>query len=103
MLTPYFKEVSVKERTKCLAPAAFVTVLNAAVVMNYSGVVRKVLLGILWSKLLLLLMATVWATTLLHVWFHACSRLRQEIEGHPVVESLPAKGLPTEFAEEIDV
>ena len=68
------------ERVKCLAPAALVTVLDAAVAMNYGGMVWKVLSGIIWTKLLLLLLASVWATTLLHVWFHACSRLRHEID-----------------------
>jgi hypothetical protein len=103
MLTPALKEVSMGERVKCLAPAALVTVLDAAVVMNYGGVVWKVLSGIIWTKLLLLLLASVWATTLLHVWFHARSRLRHEIEAHPFAESLATKSLPAEFAEEIDV
>jgi membrane protein implicated in regulation of membrane protease activity len=103
MLTPTLKEVSMGERVKCLAPAALVTVLDAAVAMNYGGMVWKVLSGIIWTKLLLLLLASVWATTLLHVWFHACSRLRHEIEAHPLVESIPTKGLSAELAEEIDV
>ena len=47
------------ERTKCLATAAWVTVLDAAVVMYYGNAVWKVLSGIIWSKLLLFLLAAV--------------------------------------------
>jgi hypothetical protein len=103
MLTWRLKEVSVGKQTKCLATAASVTVLDAAVVTYYGGVVWKVFSGIIWSKLLLLLLAAVWATILLHVWVHAFSRLRQTIQGHQVVVSIPADTPSAEFAEEIDV
>jgi hypothetical protein len=91
------------ERTKCLATAAGVTVLDAAVVMYYGNAVWKVLSGIIWSKLLLFLLAAVWTTALLHVWVDAWSRLRQPIHGHRIVTSNPANGISSEFAEEIDV
>ena len=91
------------ERTRCLTTAAFVTVLDAAVATHYGRMVWKVFSGIIWSKLLLLLLAAVWATILLHVWVHACSRLRQTIQGHQVVVSIPADTPSAEFAEEIDV
>jgi hypothetical protein len=90
------------ERTKCLATAGLVTVLDAVAATYYGSAVWKVFSGIIWSKLLLLLLAAVWATTLLHVWVHACSRLRQTIEGHPVAASIPANSLSAGFAE-IDV
>jgi hypothetical protein len=47
--------------------------LDAAVATYYGGVVWKVLSGIIWSKLLLLLLPAVWTTTLLHICVHACS------------------------------
>lgn len=92
-----------EERVKCLGIAALVTVLDAAVVTYYGDVVWKAFADVIWSKLLLLLLAALWATTLLHIWFHACAHLRQEIEGLSVAESIPVKGLQAEFAEEIDV
>lgn len=91
------------ERAKCLAPAALLTVLDAIVVISYGGMVWKIMSAMIWSKLLLLLVATVWATTLLHVWWNACSHLRQKIDGHPVVESIPVQGRHAQFAGEIDV
>ncbi len=91
------------ERAKCLAPAALLTVLDAVVVINYGGMVWKVSSTMIWSKLLLLLVATVWATTLLHVWCIAYSHLRYKIHGHSVVESIPVQGRQAQFAGEIDV
>jgi len=103
MLTPRLKEVSMGERTKCLATAVSVTVLDAAVATYYGGVVWKAYAVVIWSKLLLLLLAAVWATSLLHIWVHACSRLRRENQKHRVVVSIPVNGLSAELAEEIDV
>jgi hypothetical protein len=103
MLTPRLKEVSVGKQTKCLATAVSVTVLDAAAVTYYGGVVWKAFAVVIWSKLLLLLLVAVWATTLLHIWVHACSRLRQENQEHRVVVSMPVNGLSAELAEEIDV
>lgn len=91
------------ERTKCLATAVSVTVLDATVATYYGGVVWKAYAVVIWSKLLLLLLAAVWATTLLHIWIHACSRLRQGNQEHRVVASISVNGLSAELAEEIDV
>jgi hypothetical protein len=93
----------VGERTKCLATAVSVTVLDAAVTTYYGGVVWKAFSVVIWSKLLLLLLAAMWAITLLHIWVHACSHLRQAIQGNPVVATITANGPIAEFAEEIDV
>jgi hypothetical protein len=49
------------------------------------------------------LLAAVWATTLLHIWVHACSLLRQENQEHRVLVSIPVNGLSAELAEKIDV
>jgi len=103
MLTPRLEEVSVGKQTKCLATAVSVTVLDAAVVTYYGGVVWKAFAVVNWSKLLLLLLAALWATTLLHIWVRACSLLRQENQEHRVVVSIPVHGLSAELAKEIDV
>jgi hypothetical protein len=80
-----------------------VTALDAGVTTYYGGVVWKAFAVVIWSKLLLLLLAAIWATTLLHIWVHACSRLRQENQERRVVVSIPVNDLSAELAEEIDV
>jgi hypothetical protein len=93
----------VGKRTTWLGIATSVTALDAAVVTYYGGVVWRAFAVVIWSKLLLLLLAAVWATTLLHIWVHACSRLRQGNQEHRVEVSIPVNGLSAELAEEIDV
>jgi hypothetical protein len=103
MLTPRLKEVPVGDRTKCLATAVSAMVLDAAVATYYGGVVWKAFAVVIWSKLLLLLLAAVWATTLLHIWVHACSRLRQENHERGIVVSIPANDLQLSSRRRIDV
>jgi hypothetical protein len=93
----------VGKRTTWLGIAISVTALDAGVTTYYGGVVWKAFAVVIWSKLLLLLLAAVWATTLLHIWVHACSRLRQENQERRVVVSIPVNGLSAELREEIDV
>ena len=91
------------ERTKCLATAVSVTVLDATVATYYGGVVWKAYAVVIWSKLLLLLLAAVWATTLLHVWIHARFSLRRADQERRVGVSIPVNRLSAGIAEEIDV
>ncbi len=91
------------KRTTWLGIATSVTALDAVVVTYYGGVVWRAFAVVIWSKLLLLLLAAVWATTLLHIWVHTCSRLRQKNQEHRVVGSIPVNGLSAELAEESDV
>jgi hypothetical protein len=91
------------ERTKSLVTAGLVTALIAVLTASYGGAVWKVFSTIIWSKILLLLLVALWATTLLHVWGKAFSRLRPTIEEHPVSASTPARELSAVFAEETDV
>jgi hypothetical protein len=93
----------VGKRTTWLGIATSVTALDAAVVTYYGGVAWRAFAVVIWSKLLLLLLAAVWATTLLHIWVHACSLLRQENQEHRGMASIPVNGLSAELAEEIDV
>lgn len=58
---------------------------------------------VIWSKLLLLMLAAVWATTLLHVWVHARFSLRRADHERRVVVSIPVNRLSAGIAEEIDV
>ena len=91
------------KRSTWLGIAISVTALDAGVTTYYGGVVWKAFAVVIWSKLLLLLLAAVWATTLLHIWVHACSRLRQENQERRVVVSSPVNSLSADMAEEIDV
>ena len=91
------------KRRTWLGIALSATALDATVATYCSGVVWRAFAVVIWSKLLLLLLAAVWATTLLHVWIHARFSLRRENQGHRVVVSIPVNGLSAELAEEIDV
>jgi hypothetical protein len=93
----------VGKRSNWLGIAISVTALDAGVTTYYGGVVWKAFAVLIWSKLLLLLLAAVWATTLLHIWVHTCSLLRQENQERRVVVSIPVNGLSAELAKEIDV
>jgi hypothetical protein len=93
----------VGKRSNWLGIAISVTALDAGVTTYYGGVIWKAFAVVIWSKLLLLLLAAVWATTLLHIWVHACSRLRQENQERRVVVSIPVNSLSAELAEETDV
>jgi hypothetical protein len=93
----------VGKRSNWVGIAISVTAFDAGVTTYYGGVVWKAFAVVIWSKLLLLLLAAVWATTLLHIWVHACSLLRQENQDHRVAVSIPLNGLSAELAEEIDV
>jgi hypothetical protein len=93
----------VGKRSNWLGIAISLTALDAGVTTYYGGVVWKAFAVVIWSKLLLLLLAALWATTLLHIWVHACSLLRQANQEHRVVVSISVNGLSAELAEEIDV
>jgi hypothetical protein len=93
----------VGRRSTWLGIAISVTALDAAVATYYGGVVWRAFAVVIWSKLLVLLLVAVWATTLLHVWTHTCSQLRQANRERQVVVSVLVNGLSTELAEEIDV
>jgi hypothetical protein len=93
----------VGKRSTWFGIAISMTALDAAVTTYYGGVLWKAFAVVIWSKLLLLLLAAVWATTLLHIWVHALSRLRRENQERRVVVSTPVNGLSADMAEEIDV
>jgi hypothetical protein len=93
----------VGKRSNWLGIAISLTALDAGVTTYYGGVVWRAFAVLIWSKLLLLLLAAVWATTLLHIWVHGCSRLRQANQERRVVLSIEVNGLSAELAEEIDV
>jgi hypothetical protein len=93
----------VGRRSTWLGIAISLSALDAAVATYYGGVVWRAFAVVIWSKLLVLLLVAVWATTLLHVWTHVCSQLRQANRERQVVVSVPMNDLSTELVEEIDV
>jgi hypothetical protein len=95
--------VHVGKRSNWLGIAISVTALDAGVTTYYGSVVWKAFSVVIWTKLLLVLLAAIWAITLLHVWVYACSQLRQANRGRQVVVSVPMNNLSTELVEEIDV
>jgi hypothetical protein len=93
----------VRKRITWLGIEISVTTLDAAVVTYYGGVVWRAFAVVIWSKLLLLLLAAVWATALLHIWVHARFQLQHAIRDCRVVVSTPVNALSAELEEEIDV
>ena len=91
------------ERTKSLATAGLVSALSAVLAASYGDAVWNVFSTIIWSKILLLFLVALWATTLLRFWVLAFSSLRQTIEEHSVAASTPAKELSAVLPEETDV
>jgi hypothetical protein len=66
-------------RAKHFIIAVSVTVLDAAVVVHYGGVIWRTWSGIIWSRMLLLLLAALSATTLLDLWTRAYYDLRYAV------------------------
>ena len=66
-----FGEVHVKERSTNLNIAILLTILDAAVALHYGPVIWQTWSGILWSRLLLILLGAVWLISLANVWARA--------------------------------
>ncbi len=89
------------KRSTWLGIAISVTALDVAVTTYYGGLIWKAFGVVIWSKLLLL--HAVWATTLLHIWAYACSRLQHLDRRGPVAVSLSIDEPSPEMTGEIDV
>ncbi len=83
--------------------AISMTALDAAVTTYYGPLIWRAFAVVIWSKLLLLLLCAVWATTPLHVWAYACSQLRHSDRECPRVVSISVDELSTGMTGEIDV
>ncbi len=91
------------ERTRRLAVAVSLTVLDAVVTLYYGSAVWRAFAGIIWSRLLLLLLAALWATSLLNLWVRAYYDLQQLFRYRDAALSSRAEMLPTELVEGRDV
>ena len=77
MLAPRLREVHVREARKNLAIAVVMMVADAAVVVWYGGVIWQALSPIIWSRVLILLLAALRALSLARIWARAIYSLRQ--------------------------
>jgi hypothetical protein len=77
MLPPRLKEVHVNEAVKNLTIAVSMTIAEAAFVIWYGGVIYQALFPIIWTRILILLLATLWALPLARIWARAIYSLRQ--------------------------
>jgi ABC-type bacteriocin/lantibiotic exporter with double-glycine peptidase domain len=77
MLSPRLKEVHVNEAAKKLTIAVLMTIADAAVVVWYGGVIWQALSPIIWSRVLILLLAALWALSLARIWSRAIYSLRR--------------------------
>ena len=76
MLSPRLKEVHVNEAAKNLTIAVLTTIVDAAVVVWFGGVIWRALSPIIWSRILTLLLAALWALSLARIWACAIYSLR---------------------------
>lgn len=65
-----------EERTKYSSIAVSLTLLDAVAALKYGGVIWRTWSEILWSRLLLFLLAAVWATSLANLWARAFYEIR---------------------------
>lgn len=91
------------ERTRRLAVAVSLTVLDAVVALHFGGVVWRAFAGIIWSRLLLLLLAALGATSLLNLWVRAYYDLQQLFRYRDAALSSRTEMLPAELVEDRDV
>ena len=66
-----------RERTKYLAIAVSLTVLDGVVALHCGSVVWRTWSAILWSRMVILLLAAVWAVSLANIWARAFHELRR--------------------------
>ena len=103
MLSPHLMQVSMGGRTRRLAVAVSLTVLDAVVALYYGGAVWRAFAGIIWGRLLLLLLAALGATSLLNLWVRAYYDLQQLFRKRTAPIPRSATIIPTELVEGRDV
>jgi hypothetical protein len=93
----------VGKRSTWFGVSISMTALDAAVTTYYGPLIWKAFAVVIWSKLLLLLLCAVWATTLLHIWAYACSQLQHTNRECPVAASISVDDVSTQMIGETDV
>jgi len=82
--------------------AITLTALDVAVAIRYGVVIWQAYSGVIWSRLLLLLLTAVWATSLANIWSRALWELRAVVSYRRFRLS-PTLVFPTDPMEERDV
>ena len=90
-------------RAKHFVVAVSLTGLDAVVAVHYGGAIWRTWSGIFWSKMLLLLLAALWVTTLLDLWTRAYCDLRYTVRVRGLRLSSSLLTTPTELRGERDV
>ncbi len=79
-------------RGKHLIIAVTLTALDVAVASRYGIVIWQAYAGVIWSRLLLLLLTGIWATSLAALWSRVYGQRRQRLS--------PILSLPDDLKEE---
>jgi len=82
-------EVHVKERTKHMPAAVALTLSGAIVAWRFGGLFWGLVLGRYWCRVLLVLLAAQWLTTLASLWNRPYQELRN-VRQAPLIEPLAA-------------
>lgn len=90
-------------RAKHFIIAVSLTILDAVVAVHYGGVIWRAWSGIIWIRMTLLLLAALWATTLLDLWTRAYYDLRYAVRVRGMRLSPSLVTTPTELRRESDV
>jgi hypothetical protein len=100
MLAPRLREVHVANGTKHFTQAVVMTILSVAAALFLGGPIWRAFSGIIWSRLLILLLVALWATSLANLWARACYEVRR---GRRADLSFDQTVSPIELRRESDV
>jgi hypothetical protein len=97
MLSQQSREAHVRRRPTNLTIAILLTVLDAGAVISFGGVVWRTFWGIFWSKLVVVLLGALWATSLAKRWAYAYYDLRRALHESRVTKPSSLEVIPSEL------
>ncbi len=86
-----------RRRPTNLTIAILLTVLDAGAVMFLGGVIWRTFWGVLWSKLLVVLLGALWATSLAKRWAYAFYDLRRAFRESRLAKSSEVNAVASEL------
>jgi len=93
----------VGERRKRLAIVVSLTILAVVVAVHYGSLVWRAFSAIIWSRLFVILLASLWATSPLNLWVRAYYDLREMFRYRGAAVSSGRGILPAALVEDHDV
>ena len=90
-------------RVKSLTVAVSVTILDAVVLRHYGFGVWRVLAGVIWIRLALLIMASIGVYSLIDIWAHTLSNPLESAQAGDAELSGAVKAMASDFVEGADV